>query len=261
MTYRCLIAAIALAILPEARSQETPGAKPELNQSFQDPDVGQYVERFESESREVFTLRKEVVAAMGLRPGMDVADIGAGTGLYTIPIAEAVGPEGAVFAVDIAPNFLRHIADRSSKAGLENVCTVLGTQDSPQLPPASVDLAFICDTYHHFEDPAAMLGAIRRALRPGGRLVVIDFDRRAGVSSEFILEHVRADAGTFIREISDAGFSLISPEGVPLPKFEENFLAFFSRLPAPGDPPLELQELPGSDGSRRPIPRRSGADR
>ncbi|QDV33143.1 class I SAM-dependent methyltransferase [Tautonia plasticadhaerens] len=259
MTCRFLLAALAMAVLPGARAQEIPGATPELNRSFQEPDVGQYVERFESESREVFTRRREVVAALGLRPGMDVADIGAGTGLYAIPIAEAVGPEGAVFAVDIAPNFLRHIAERSSKAGLLNVCTVLGTQDSPQLPPGSVDLAFICDTYHHFEDPAAMLGAIRRALRPGGRLVVIEFDRREGVSSEFILEHVRADASTFIEEISDSGFSVIELDGVPRPELEENFFAMFVRTPEPGDPPLELLPEPGERD--RPVPPRPGADR
>jgi ubiquinone/menaquinone biosynthesis C-methylase UbiE len=262
MTRRCLLALLMLAVSPTARSQvETPGARPELNRSFQEPDVDQYVERFESESREVATLRDEVVKILGLEPGMDVADIGAGTGLYTMPMAAAVGPDGAVYAVDISPDFLRFIAGRATDSGMDNVCTVLGTQDSPQLPPGSVDLVFICDTYHHFENPPAMLAAIHRALRPGGRLVVIDFDRREGVSSDFIMEHVRADSGTFIREIMDAGFSLHAPEGVALPKFEENFIAMFSRLPAPGNPPLQLREPPGSDGSRRSIPRRSGVDR
>ncbi|RUL87625.1 class I SAM-dependent methyltransferase [Tautonia sociabilis] len=239
--------ALALAAPPAVRSQEITGAKPELNDSFREPDVERYVERFESESREVFTRRDEVVRALGLEPGMDVADVGAGTGLYTIPMAAAVGPRGAVFAVDIAPNFLRYIADRAKKEGLNNVCTVLGGQDSPNLPPASVDLVFICDTYHHFENPAAMLAGIHRALRPGGRLVVIDFDRKEGVSSEFILEHVRADRQTFLSEITSAGFELSAPEGEAAPELEENFFAVFDRQPSPDDPPV-----------RR---RRRGADR
>ncbi|MEW4570855.1 methyltransferase domain-containing protein [Tautonia sp. JC769] len=216
-----------------AAAQEKAGAPPELNEAFRDPNVDQYVERFESESREVATLRDEVLAILGLEPGMRVADVGAGTGLYTLPMAEAVGAEGAVFAVDISPNFLNFIANRARQQGLVNVCTVLGTQDSTQLPPAMLDLVFICDTYHHFEDPAAVLASIHRGMKPGARLAVIDFDRREGVSSPFIMEHVRADAQTFIREITGAGFRPIDLEGVDLPPFEENFMAIFERADRP----------------------------
>jgi len=220
--------------VPAARAQEKPeGAPPSINETFRDPDVERFVQRFERESREVAALRDEMIAAMGLEPGMDVADIGAGTGLYTIPMAEAVGPEGAVYAVDIAPNFLNHIAERARKQNLENVCTVLGTQASVQLPPASIDLAFICDVYHHFENPAESLASIHRALRPGGRLVIVDFDRREGESSEFILDHVRADKQTFISEIVDAGFELVELDTERLPAFEENFVAVFIKRGGP----------------------------
>jgi ubiquinone/menaquinone biosynthesis C-methylase UbiE len=181
----------------------------------------------------VATLRDEVLKILAIQPGMRVADVGAGTGLYTIPMAEAVGAEGAVFAVDISPNFLNFIAARAELQGLVNVCTVLGTQDSTQLPPGTLDLVFICDTYHHFEDPAAVLGSIHRGMKPGARLVIIDFDRREGVSSPFIMEHVRADAQTFIREITGAGFRPIDMEGIDLPPFEENFMAIFVREDQP----------------------------
>ncbi|WP_169975031.1 class I SAM-dependent methyltransferase [Tautonia rosea] len=217
------------AIACPTKAQEKPGAPPELNEAFRDPDVDQFVERFESESREVATLQDEVLKILELKPGMRVADVGAGTGLYTIPMAQAVGAEGAVFAVDIAPNFLNYIARRAQQQQLINVCTVLGTQDSTQLPPETLDLVFICDTYHHFEDPAAVLGSIHRSMKPGARLVVIDFDRREGVSSPFIMEHVRADSQTFIQEIAATGFRPIDMEEIDLPPFEENFMAIFVR--------------------------------
>ncbi len=223
------ITVVVLCLAPWAMSQEPGGARPELNDAFRDPDVGSFVERFESESREVATLRDEVLAILAIEPGMRVADIGAGTGLYAIPMARLVGPEGAIFAVDIAPNFLLHIAGRARDEDLTNVCTVLGTQDSTQLPPGTLDLAFICDTYHHFEDPAAVLGSIYRAIKPGGRLVVIDFDRREGVSSPFIMDHVRADSQTFMQEIRDAGFRPVDLDDADLPPFEENFMAIFIR--------------------------------
>lgn len=228
------ITAIVLCFSPWAMSQEPAGARPGLNDAFRDPDVGSFVERFESESREVATFRDQVLSILAIEPGMRVADIGAGTGLYTLPMARQVGPEGAVFAVDIAPNFLLHIAGRAQDEGLTNLCTVLGTQDSTQLPPGMLDLAFICDTYHHFEDPAAVLGSIHHALKPGGRLVVIDFDRREGISSPFIKEHVRADAQTFIQEIIAAGFRSVDLGGIEPPPFEENFLAVFERVPGAG---------------------------
>ena len=233
---RCLPATLAavLAAASAAGAQQRTGADPTLNESFREPEVGRFVERFESESREVFARRREIVEALGLKAGMDVADVGAGTGLFTIPIAEAVGPEGAVFAVDIAPNFLRHIAGRAERAGLDNVCTVLGTQTSTQLPPDSVDLVYICDTYHHFEDPESSLRSIRRALRPGGRLVLIEFDRVEGSSSDFILEHVRDTRNGFVVEIQKAGFEAVRIEPAPSlgGSLAENFLAIF-QLPEP----------------------------
>ncbi len=228
ISLKALAATVLVASLSSAQ-EPIPGATPELNQNFKDPDVQQFVDRFESESREVSVHRDAIVELLELRPGMDVADVGAGTGLFTLPIAHAVGPEGAVYAVDIAPNFLQFIAERSSQAELRNVCTVLCTQNSAQLPPKSVDLVFICDTYHHFEDPAASLRSIRDALRPGGKLVVIDFDRVVGKSSEFLLNHVRADRKTFVQEIKSQGFQVIEVQPSPSLNgaLKENFVAVF----------------------------------
>src|SRR5262249_2279179 len=194
------------------------------------PDVKEYVKRFETESRENYALRHEIVAALGLEPGMAVADIGAGTGLFTRLFAEQVGPMGKVYAVDIAKPFLDHIAADATQRKQKQVITVLGSQDSTTLPPQSVDLVFLSDVYHHLEKPEKTLTSIRRALRPDGRLVIIEFDRVEGRSSDFVLKHVRASQAVFRKEIEDAGFWVV-PTPDP-PKLKENFFLRFEKRPS-----------------------------
>lgn len=202
---------------------------PGINDSFLAPElnVDEWIARFEVESREVFAARNDVLAAMALEAGDCVADIGAGTGLYTALFAQAVGPEGTVYAVDISAPFLQHINDRTSEAGLENVTCVLGTDRSVRLPFAAVDLVFICDTYHHFEYPQSTLSSIHRALRPGGRLVLIDFERIEGVSSDWVLGHVRDGKHGFRGEIEAAGFEFV--DEVEIAGLLENYCLIFSR--------------------------------
>ena len=159
---------------------------PGINKPYENPDVKGFVKYFEGESREVFTHRKEIVAACPLRPGMAVADVGAGTGLFTRLIAAAVGPQGKVYAVDIAPKFVEHIKDTCRQAGLTNVECVVCTQTSVELPAGSIDLAFLSDVYHHFEFPQKSLASIHRALRKGGQLVIVDYRRVPGKSAEWI---------------------------------------------------------------------------
>jgi predicted methyltransferase len=230
-----LVLAVAAVAPAAARAQEAPAAPAEINKPFEKPDVKAYIQRFETESREVYSKREAIVRALGLKPGMAVADVGAGTGLFTRLFAERVGPEGKVYAVDIAPAFLEHIAAESKRLGQAQVVTVRGTQDSTGLPPRSVDVAFLCDVYHHLEKPSKTLASIRRALRPGGRLVVIDFDRREGVSTEFVLKHVRAGKDAFRAEVVAAGFEPI--EAADAPKLNENFFLVFRKKPeAPATP-------------------------
>lgn len=208
-------------------AQET-SVKPGINDKFLDPDlkVEEWTQKFEVESREIYHQRDKIVTALDLKPGMAMADIGAGTGLFTLPFAQAVGPQGQVYAVEIAKNFLEHIRARAARASAANVQTVLGTDKSVQLPEASIDLAFICDVYHHFEFPQASLATLQRALKPGGTLVLIDFKRIPGVSSDFILGHVRAGQEVFEAEITAAGFEKVTQiEGL----LEENYFVKFRR--------------------------------
>ncbi len=186
-----------------------PSVKPGINDPFADPNVGEFVERFEKEGREVYDQREKIVESCQLKPGMVVADIGAGTGLFTRLFSPAVGAEGKVFAVDISAKFVEHITKTCDDQGLKNVVGVVCTPTSVELPDNSIDLAFVCDTYHHFEFPDRTLKSIRRALRPGGQLVVVEFSRIPGVSSEWIMNHVRADQQTFTNEIAAAGFKRI----------------------------------------------------
>ncbi len=200
-----------------------------INDRFKDPelDVDEWLARFEVESREVYAARKAVMKACQVAAGEEIADVGAGTGFYSRLFARSTGAGGWVYSVDIAPKFLQHIARRATEEGLENLTTVLGTDVSIRLPPESVDLVFICDTYHHFEHPPATLASIYRALRPGGRLVLIDFDRIPGVSREFILGHVRAGKEVFRGEIIGAGFVFLGE--VEIDGFAENYLLKFAK--------------------------------
>lgn len=212
-----------------AASGERPSRPDDINAPFQDPDldVQVWVDRWESESREIYASRSAIVEALDLRAGMRVADVGAGTGLFLQPFAQAVGEQGRVFAIDIAPAFVRHIEDRARELGLKNVEAILSTPASTELPVASMDVVFVCDTYHHFDAPQAMLRSIHQALRGGGRLVIIDFERIPGRSRDWVINHVRAGKEVFRSEIEQAGF--IFRDEVKIDGFRENYLLRFAK--------------------------------
>ena len=118
----------------------------------------------------------EVVAAMKLQRGEVVADIGAGSGLLSVPVARAVGPTGRVYAVEIDAGFFPAIKKRAGDNGVTNVQTVLGEFTDPKLPARDVDVAFFHDVLHHIENRAAYLKSVAGYLKPGGRIVVIEFN-------------------------------------------------------------------------------------
>ena len=216
----------ASASAPAARHEAS--VKPGINKEFLQPDLEKWTQAFESESREIFHERDKIVAALRLRPGTAVADIGAGTGFLTLLFARAVGPSGKVYAVDIAKEFVESIQKRAAADGLRQVVPVICREDDAALPPASIDLAFVCDTYHHFEYPRSTLASIHRALRPGGELVIIDFERIEGFSRDWTLGHVRAGRDVVIGEIIAAGFEWLRDEP-PAAFLKENYLLRFRR--------------------------------
>ena len=203
---------LLLAAAPPIRAAEEPSVNPGINAHYRDSRWEQWVGIFERDGREVYDHRHEILAALDLRKAMTVADVGAGTGLFTRLFARAVGPEGRVYAVDITPTFVENTVRTAREQGLDNVVGVINSPREVMLPGSSVDLAFLSDTYHHFEYPHSTMRSLYRAMKPGGELVVIDFRRIPGVSSPWVMGHVRAGKATFVEEIEAAGFRLAGEE-------------------------------------------------
>ena len=213
---------------PSPAAQAEPAVRPDINAAYLDPrlDVDDLAEGFSAESREVFAARQAVTDALGIEPGDAVADVGAGTGIYLQPFSAAVGPEGRVYAVDISDLLVSYLGRYAEQEGLGNVTAVLGRTADTGLPPASLDLAFTSDVYHHFERPGAMNAHLFGTIRPGGAFAVLDF-RRGPDAPGWIHRHVRTDMAGVIAEVTAAGFEY---EGeVPVAGLEDNYLVLFRR--------------------------------
>jgi predicted methyltransferase len=222
---------------PDPRVGETRSVYPGINAPYRARGaVRTWSRRFERDGREVHDHQAQIVGALGLRAGMAVADVGAGTGLFTLAFAAAVGPGGSVYAVDIIPEFLAHIRGKVEQAGISHVRLVQASDRSAELPPASVDLVFMSDAYHHLEYPQHVLASLRAALRPGGSLWLIDFQRDAS-SDAAMRRHVRAGKAQVLEELAQAGFELVEE----LPLLRENYVLHLRVRGAPG---------PGPDAAR-----------
>jgi ubiquinone/menaquinone biosynthesis C-methylase UbiE len=151
-----------------------------------------------------------LVHNMGVQKGMTVADIGTGIG-YMLPfLSRAVGPEGHVIAEDIFDDFLTGAKDRAKNQKLENVTFVKGSDTDPNLPEGQIDIAMALDVYHHFDYPEKMLAAIFKALKPGGRLVVIEYYKRPdAMPNGRAMSHIRLDMPDAIKEIEANHFHLV----------------------------------------------------
>ncbi|HKA41367.1 MAG TPA: methyltransferase domain-containing protein [Burkholderiales bacterium] len=199
---------------------------PGINDRFlEGQNYGEFVDQFEREGREIYDRRHEIVKAVGLKPGMAVADLGAGSGLFTYLFANEVGPGGKVYAVDINTVMVSNIVRRSREQGYQHVEGRVGAAKSVPLPPASVDVVFTSDVYHHFEYPQIMLQGIRAALKPGGTFVIVDFERVEGVSRPRVLEHVRAGKETVIKEVQAEGFRLLGERKL----LQDNYFITFQK--------------------------------
>ena len=190
---------------------------PDINKPFANPDLKKYLETFEGESREIFVKRQEIVRACKLKPGLVVADIGAGSGWFTVRAARRVGAKGKVYAVDINPDYLRHIEERALTEKLPNIHTVLGKEDDPLLPP-EIDAALILKTYHEIAQPILLLAHLRQSMRAEGLLGIID---RNGNGKDHGIGRL-----TVISEAKDAGFSLFDEYDFVKPDGMDYFLVF-----------------------------------
>jgi ubiquinone/menaquinone biosynthesis C-methylase UbiE len=205
-TFATALLALGLGLAGLATHAEEQNVHPGINRAYQGADFARWQGIFETEGREVYEQRHRIVDALDLQPGMAVADVGAGTGVFSVLMAEKVGPAGRVVAQDIAPEFVAGIARRAEAEKLPQLVALLGTERDAQLPANAFDLIFTSDTYHHFEYPQSMLASLRAALKPGGRLIVIDYERIPGRSSPWVMGHVRAGRETVTQVIIAAGF-------------------------------------------------------
>jgi ubiquinone/menaquinone biosynthesis C-methylase UbiE len=210
-----------------SRSTLEQSVAPGINREWKSDNIAPLVDRLEAESREIYHERAQLAALVGLKEGMEVADVGAGSGFMVEEFSRMVGSKGKVYAVDINPGLLGRIAQRAHQAGLTNIKTVLTSERTVDLPRRSVDVVFVCDTYHHFEYPNGSLAGIRRGLRARGELVVVEFHREAGKSPDFVMQHVRANKETFKKEIEAAGFRFVREEEAPFLK--ENYVLRFRK--------------------------------
>jgi ubiquinone/menaquinone biosynthesis C-methylase UbiE len=182
----------------------------------------------DGEHRDTRQKPKELIAALRIKPGMTVVDIGTGVG-YMLPfLSEAVGPRGRVVAEDIFPDFLEKAKQKGAQ--LKNVSFVLGSEKDPNLGTGFADLIFILDAYHHFDYPEEMMSRIRRALKPGGKLAIIDYYKRPGAMANanpnFAVTHIRLDEADVVAQIEGYGYRAVLRE-VFLPGSQ--YLALFEK--------------------------------
>jgi predicted methyltransferase len=202
---------LALLIVAGASGPSCARRPPGPNDAYRDPHVSadDWNRLFEGEQRQIFAERAPIMRLAHVGPGARVADVGAGTGLFSMMLSDAVGDAGVVYAEDVMEKFTAFVAARAAREGRTNVVSVVGTETGVGLPPTSIDLAFLVDVYHHFDHPKEMLASIRRALRPNGQLFLVDYRREVGRSPAWLLEHVRAGEEAVVGEVEAAGFTLV----------------------------------------------------
>jgi predicted methyltransferase len=140
---------------------------------FDDP--AKWSQTFDDPARDAWQQPAKVLAALAIAPGMTVADIGAGTGYFNPHLAAAVGADGVVIASDVEPNLIAHMTERAKADGTPQVMPRLGEPSDPKLAPAEVDRVLLVDTYHHIDGRVDYFGRLKGALKPGGKLLIVDF--------------------------------------------------------------------------------------
>jgi predicted methyltransferase len=150
----------------------------------------------------------EVIAALGLAPGMVVADIGAGTGAFTISLAQAVAPSGKALAVDLHPDLMDYIAAKATHAKVTNLQTVLAERDDPKLPPNQVDVAFFHDVFHNVNDRQDYLRRLVSYLKPGGRIAIVEQEFDDPIAKKWDVDADRITPQQVKTWMSAVGFEL-----------------------------------------------------
>ena len=170
-------------------------------------DPNAYIAMLEDPERDAYQRPEEVLRELDLQPGEVIADIGSGSGYFTIRFAAAVGETGKSYGVDISPDMILHLNRRAHEAELANLQTILAPPDDPLLSSNSADRIFICNTWHHIEAQSDYLSHIRDALKSGGQLIIIDFFKKElPIGPGLEMKIAKSDV---VSSIEKAGFELI----------------------------------------------------
>lgn len=208
---RLLPLSLWLALFSAYACAQSPGTAPAPKRETSTPYKGD-LSIFDSPGREQKLHIDRVMDILRIVPGKNVADIGAGSGWFTVRAAQRLGPSGTVYAVDINPDAIKFISQRIQKESLTNVKTILSTPDDPKLPKGSVDAVLILKTYHEIADPVALLQHLRPALDSGARVGIIDKNGDAanhGISQKIVIEEA-ARAGY---QLSDS-YDFVKDDGM-----------------------------------------------
>ena len=194
-----LLAALSVPSLVSAQS-----AAPPVDRKASAPYTGD-LSIFDSPGRDERLQINRVMDLLGIEPGRNVADIGAGSGWFTVRAARRLGNSGTVYAVDISPEATKYIEQRANKEQLHNIKTILSKPDDPQLPADSVDAVLLLKTYHEIAHPIALLSNLRSSLKPGAKVGIIDRNGNGedhGVSKDVVIREA-AQAGYELRDSHD----------------------------------------------------------
>jgi ubiquinone/menaquinone biosynthesis C-methylase UbiE len=173
-----VISLIAVALFPATLSAQDDVKRDahEMHRLHTDPKA--YIGMLDDPKRDAYQKPHEVLAALNLKPGEVIADIGAGSGYFSFRLGHHVGANGKVYAVDVSPDMIRHLNRRSRELKANNVVSILAEPDDPLLPEQSVNRFFICDVWHHVENHTKYLALMKKMLKPGGEIVMIDFHKK-----------------------------------------------------------------------------------
>ena len=201
-----LMALLYIPLSSQAEEGDAHGHKHHGKHGMGSKSIEEYIAMFEDPSRAEWQKPEQVVEALELKAGDAVADIGAGSGYFSVLFAKKVGDRGRVYATDVEQGMVDYIKKRMEKEGLKNITPVLCEPDNPGLAEKSVDLLFICDTWHHIPERPAYLQKIAKVLKPGGRLAIVDFKKEP--TPEGPPMRMRLSREEVVQEITKAGYAL-----------------------------------------------------
>ena len=235
------IVLISMALLVAAAEGQQLDRAPGTHQD--ETEGREWIRRLERPGRLPGLKIDQVIECLDLRPGNVIADIGAGTGAFTIPFARAVAPAGTAFAVDIWPELLDYVQAKADKSGVATLRTVLAQRDDPALPTRSLDIAFFHDVFHNVNDRPGYLNRLASALKPGGRIAIVEqeFDDPIAkkwdppehrITREQVREWMAAAGMVFVREF-DIFQGQNNPKGTEMP---ERWFVIYRRAGDPRQP-------------------------